>query len=149
MDHLIFRREYITKAGALIITGLLVGLIFVQESHAPAASPEVSFADASLKSGLNIVPASCSSPGSPYLTADGHAYGIPRIVTDTDGGGYSGNKGISVGVIGSEVESYCVDNGSANKIFIPSKTAVELNSFITHHTNIPGVTGNTPDIYGH
>lgn len=130
-----FKKEYYTKAGSLVVTSLFVAIVFLQPSHKLSSSPEVAFADPSLKSGLNIIPASCPSAGAPFLTSDKKGYAIQ-----------SRNSGVGVGVVGTGYESYCAGNsGGNNTIFIPAKTAAELNAFVTHLP--PGASVQSPSVF--
>lgn len=92
-------------------------------------SHEVRFTDAS-KSGLHIMPASCSSSPNYYHTF--------LTLTDDDKGLISATGETEYGATMQGIH-VCVTNSSGASYFIPANTAAEVNSFKNRSTSIPGV----------
>lgn len=93
-----------------------------QQGLPPFTSAEVHFYDPSTH-GLKIMPASCASSASWYhsaltATGDGYGYKIANGVTEAGG--------LFAGVY------VCVTNASGNTVFVPAKTANEINQFKAH-----------------
>jgi hypothetical protein len=111
----------------LFVCTVLLGLSLYmpQPAVAPFISGEVHFYDPST-GGLKIMPASCASPvpsvgylHGKFLTTTGDAYGLKSLAGTTQYGAYA-----------TATSKYiCITNTTGSAVFIPAKSAAELNAF--------------------
>ncbi len=122
-------RAFLVRNAVLLLTcfAMLAFLNVIAESREAFFSPEVYFTDDS-KSGLSVMPASCASTGDPSLfheplqvSTDGYGYMLGAETSwDSSRGAYSSYAGMYVCII---------QNTSGQTIFIPARTAAELQAF--------------------
>ena len=107
------------------VTSLVAFSFLPQPGLAPFASSEVHFFDESAH-GLKILPASCASSATYWhyaMPGTGDGYGM-----------YVPSNGLEYGAYSASAAQYiCVSNSSGSQIFVPAKSAAELNAFRATH----------------